>query len=66
MIPNLHVCYMDESELKKIHGMDIRVNSSDVTDTKYEEPTVTYLEVIKARVYFELFKCGKELLKKQR
>ena len=41
--------------------MDIRVNLSDVTDTKYEEPTVTYLEVIKTPVYFELFKCGKEI-----
>ena len=43
--------------------MYINVNTSEVKDTKDEEPTVTYIEVIKAPGYFKLFKCRKQLFK---
>ena len=55
---------MDESESKSAHEINISVNKSEVKDTKYEEPPVTYHSVINSPVYFKMFKCGKELFRK--
>ena len=42
--------------------MDINVNTSKLKDTRDEETSVTYISLIKAKSYFKLFECGKELL----
>ena len=57
--PNLHLCSKDESESKIIHKINICVNTRKVQDTRYEEPGVTDIEVIKVLGYFKLFNCGK-------
>ena len=42
--------------------MYIRVYTSEVKDTKDEEPAVTDIEVIKLPGYFNFFEYGKEFL----
>ena len=41
--------------------MDIIVNTIKLKGTKYEEPSVTDISLIKALGYFKLFECSKEL-----
>ena len=50
--PNLRVCSADKGKPKRIHKMDIIVNTSKLKDKKDEEPAVTDIEVIKAPGYF--------------
>ena len=62
MNPNLHVCYAIESESKIIHKMDISVNTREVKDTKYEEPAVMDIKVIKAPGYLNCLSVVKSYL----
>ena len=41
--------------------MDIEANTRKIKDTKDEEPSVTYILLIKAPGYFKLFECVKYL-----
>ena len=49
----------DESESNTVLKMNIIVNTSEVKDTKDEEPWVTNILLIKLSGYFKSFECGK-------
>ena len=56
---NVNTCSTDKSESKIVHEMDIRVNMSEVKDTKVEEPPVTDIFSIWSTGCFKLFECDK-------
>ena len=54
---NVNACFMDKSESKRAHEMDISANTNKLKDTR-DEPSVTdnsNVEVIQAPEYFKLF-----------
>ena len=52
------MCSTNKRESKSIQDMDISANTSEVKDTKDEEPLVTGISLIKAAESFKQFKCN--------
>ena len=56
---NVNACSIDKSESKSVHEIDINVNTSKVQYTKYEEPLVIVILLIKEPGFLKLFDCDK-------
>ena len=56
---------MEESKSESVHK-SINTNKEKylIDETEHEEPFITYNPVINKPIYFNLFKCGKNLLNK--